>query len=76
MTTFSEARAFLLRHRTDYDAAVKGIHGRIPCVQLGAGLVDAELVGKSCRVTRPRSGLSMPNGWRDQVHLHGIVAPD
>jgi len=24
MTTFEEARAFLLRHRTDYDAAVKG----------------------------------------------------
>src|SRR5215469_3646219 len=24
MTTFKEARAFLLRHRTDYDAAVKG----------------------------------------------------
>src|SRR5436190_17967840 len=24
MTTFSEARAFLLQHRTDYDAAVKG----------------------------------------------------
>src|SRR3954468_23258589 len=24
MTTFQEARAFLLRHRTDYDAAVKG----------------------------------------------------
>src|SRR5436189_5955286 len=24
MTTFKEARAFLLKHRTDYDAAVKG----------------------------------------------------
>src|SRR6185312_250671 len=24
MTTFQEARAFLLEHRTDYDAAVKG----------------------------------------------------
>ena len=24
MTTFQEARAFLLKHRTDYDAAVKG----------------------------------------------------
>ena len=24
MTTFKEARAFLLQHRTDYDAAVKG----------------------------------------------------
>src|SRR5580692_13220022 len=24
MTTFREARAFLLQHRTDYDAAVKG----------------------------------------------------
>ena len=24
MTTFQEARAFLLRHRTDYDAAVNG----------------------------------------------------
>jgi len=26
MTTFQEARDFLLRHRTDYDAAVKGFH--------------------------------------------------
>jgi acetyl-CoA synthetase len=26
MTTFKEARAFLLKHRTDYDAAVKGFH--------------------------------------------------
>ena len=24
MTTFQEARAFLLKHRTDYDTAVKG----------------------------------------------------
>ena len=24
MTNFQEARAFLLKHRTDYDAAVKG----------------------------------------------------
>lgn len=24
MTTFQEARAFLLQHRTDYEAAVKG----------------------------------------------------
>jgi acetyl-CoA synthetase len=24
MVTFKEARAFLLQHRTDYDAAVKG----------------------------------------------------
>src|SRR4030095_15269573 len=28
MTTFQEARAFLLKHRTDYDAAVKGF--RVP----------------------------------------------
>src|SRR6201985_3241101 len=26
MTTFKDARAFLLKHRTDYDAAVKGFH--------------------------------------------------
>ena len=26
MTTFKKARAFLLKHRTDYDAAVKGFH--------------------------------------------------
>ena len=26
MTTFKEARAFLIRHRTDYDAAVQGFH--------------------------------------------------
>src|SRR6201986_5425433 len=26
MSTFQDARAFLLEHRTDYDAAVKGFH--------------------------------------------------
>src|SRR5882724_5495438 len=26
MTTFKEARAFLLKHRTDYDAAIEGFH--------------------------------------------------
>ena len=40
MTTFQEARAFLLKHRTDYDAAVKGFPlARSGSVQLGAGLV-------------------------------------
>src|SRR5215470_7371529 len=30
MTTFKEARAFLLQHRTDYDAAVKGFRWPYP----------------------------------------------
>src|SRR5258705_9023256 len=30
MTTFKEARAFLLKHRTDYDAAVKGFRWPVP----------------------------------------------
>src|SRR4029453_4211060 len=30
MTTFKDARAFLLKHRTDYDAAVKGFRGPDP----------------------------------------------
>ncbi len=40
MTTFQDARSFLLKHRTDYDAAVKGFPlAGSGAVQLGAGLV-------------------------------------
>src|SRR5262245_57439668 len=44
MTTFKEARAFLLQHRTDYDAAVKGFRWPDP-VQFNWALdwFDAEL---------------------------------
>src|SRR5947208_8034996 len=44
MTTFQEARAFLLKHRTDYEAAVKGFRWPDP-VRFNWALdwVDAEL---------------------------------
>ena len=53
MTTFQEARAFLLKHRTDHDAAVKGFPlARSGAVQLGAGLVRRR-TGAQCRKPGP-----------------------
>ena len=53
MTTFSEARAFLLEHRTDYDAAVKGFHWPDPVpFNWALDWFDAELAGNvDSRVT-------------------------
>ena len=46
MTTFKEARAFLLEHRTDYDAAVKGFHWPDPVpFNWALDWFDAELAG-------------------------------
>jgi len=40
MTTFQDARAFLLKHRTDYDRAVADFRWPDPVpFKLGAGLV-------------------------------------
>src|SRR5689334_20080503 len=47
MTTFQEARAFLLKHRTDYDAAVKGFRWPDPTpFNWALDWFDAELAQK------------------------------
>jgi acetyl-CoA synthetase len=54
MTTFQEARAFLLRHRSDYDAAVKGFRWPDP-VPFNWALhwFDAELANDPASRDRP-----------------------
>src|SRR6201994_3393922 len=54
MTTFQEARAFLLKHRTDYDAAVKGFRWPEP-VSFNWALdwFDAELARNADSKDRP-----------------------
>jgi len=48
MTTFQDARAFLLKHRTDYDAAVKGFRWPDPVpFNWALDWFDAELAGGS-----------------------------
>src|SRR5215469_10490446 len=48
MTTFQEARAFLLEHRTDYDAAVKGFRWPDPVpFNWALDWFDAELARKA-----------------------------
>src|ERR1700712_3030573 len=48
MTTFQEARAFLLQHRTDYDAAVKGFRWPDPVpFNWALDWFDAELAGNA-----------------------------
>src|SRR5260221_9275746 len=48
MTTFQEARAFLLLHRTDYDAAVKGFRWPDPApFNWALDWFDAELAGNA-----------------------------
>src|ERR1700716_4269440 len=48
MTTFQEARAFLLKHRTDYDAAVKGFRWPDPVpFNWALDWFDAELARNS-----------------------------
>jgi acetyl-CoA synthetase len=48
MTTFQDARAFLLKHRTDYDAAVKGFRWPDPVpFNWALDWFDAELAGNA-----------------------------
>ena len=61
MTTFQDARAFLLEHRTDYDAAVKGFRWPDPVpFNWALDWFDAELARNPTAGTAPRSGSSMP----------------
>src|SRR3982074_1972240 len=54
MTTFQEARAFLLKHRTDYDAAVKGFRWPDPVpFNWALDWFDAELARASESKDRP-----------------------
>ena len=54
MTTFQEARAFLLKHRTDYDAAVKGFRWPDPVpFNWALDWFDAELAGNAESKDRP-----------------------
>src|ERR1700749_1242203 len=54
MTTFKEARAFLLKHRTDYDTAVKGFHWPDPVpFNWALDWFDAELARDPASKDRP-----------------------
>src|SRR5882724_4441320 len=54
MTTFQEARAFLLKHRTDYDAAVKGFRWPEPLpFNWALDWFDAELARDPASKDRP-----------------------
>ena len=56
MTTFKDARAFLLKHRTDYDAALRGFHWPDPVpFNWALDWFDAELAGDP--VSRDRTAL-------------------
>ena len=58
MTSFKEARAFLLKHRTDYDAAVKGFRWPDPVAfNWALDWFDAELA-RDPHSTARRSGLA------------------
>jgi hypothetical protein len=66
MTTFQEARSFLLKHRTDYDAAVKGFRWPDPVpFNWALDWFDAELAGNSESKDR-RCGSSMPSATKRQ----------
>src|ERR1700761_8507325 len=54
MTTFKDARAFLLKHRTDYDAAVKGFYWPDPVpFNWALDWFDAELARDPASKDRP-----------------------
>src|ERR1700747_2313495 len=64
MTTFQEARAFLLKHRTDYDAAVKGFRWPDPVpFNWALDWFDAELARKP--ESRDRPALSIVDTAHD-----------
>src|SRR6201987_3758459 len=65
MTTFQEARAFLLKHRTDYDAAVKGFRWPDPVpFNWALDWFDAELAGNAD--SRDRAALWIVDAGSDK----------
>ena len=55
MTTFQEARAFLLKHRTDYNAAVKGFRWPDPApFNWALDWFDAELARINGKLSNER----------------------
>src|ERR1700754_413737 len=65
MTTFQEARAFLLKHRTDYDAAVKGFRWPDPVpFNWALDWFDAELARDP--LSRDRTALWIVDAGQDR----------
>src|SRR3954468_4977910 len=65
MTTFQDARAFLLLHRTDYDAAVKGFRWPEPVpFNWALDWFDAELAGNA--ESRDRTALWIVDAGSDK----------
>src|SRR5882724_3071168 len=65
MTSFQEARAFLLKHRTDYDAAVKGFRWPDPApFNWALDWFDAELAGNAD--SRDRAALWIVDAGSDK----------
>src|SRR3569833_406133 len=65
MTTFQEARAFLLQHRTDYDAAVRGFRWPDPApFNWALDWFDAELANDPA--TRDRAALWIVDAAQDK----------
>src|SRR5215213_5457123 len=68
MTTFKEARAFLLKHRTDYDAAVKGFRWPDPVpFNWALDWFDAELAGHAD--SRDRTALWIVDAGHKETKL-------
>src|SRR4249920_2730620 len=68
MTTFKDARAFLLKHRTDYDAAVKGFRWPDPVpFNWALDWFDAELAGNSD--SRDRTALWIVDAGHKETKL-------
>src|ERR1700686_3183025 len=71
MTTFQDARAFLLKHRSDYDAAVKGFRWPDPVpFNWALDWFDAELARNPESMDRRRRQQS-----RNKALVRGTVAP-
>src|SRR5829696_2252615 len=68
MTTFQDARAFLLKHRTDYDAAVKGFRWPDPVpFNWALDWFDAELAGHAD--SRDRTALWIVDAGHKETEL-------
>ena len=76
MTTFQEARAFLLKHRTDYDAAVKEFRWPDPVpFNWALDWFDAELARNAD--SRDRAALWIVDAGRqgNKTFLCGTLGP-